>query len=644
MSGGVPRTVRRAALVWAGVARARALRGWRHLRGFPGWRGSRGWRTRLGGLPAVRAAGAAVALAVLAAGCVSVPTSGHVQSVSIGQPGTGQGQEYLQPIPVPPGHDWTPQQIVSGFLAANVSFAGNHAVAREYLVPAASRTWHPGWSVNVYAQDPALSTLTAARRPAPGRPGETTVVASGQMLGSLTRSGQYVISPGNQGTATEKFVLAKDHGQWRIASLPDHLVLSESDFRRVYQPRYLYFFGPSRSVLVPDPVYVPLAATPTDLVTGLVRALMPGPAGWLSGATQTAFPPGTTLLSDVTLDGGTAIVDLGGTAAGASGAVLREISAQVLWTLAGSPNDQPAIQSVELETDGRPRVLPGSPGPAQLMSWYQSYVPSASSSASFYYIDGRGAVEVMPSASSRGGAAPHGSPVPGQAGTGQVPLAKIAVSLDRRYVAGLSPGGAAVYTGALAGSAALAQRMNGGPFTSLSWDSHDDLWVAGASGVWMLPAAGGAAIRADGALPPGWHVTALRVAPDGVRCAMIVTGSGGSRLMLGAIIRTGQRAYIDATVPISATGSHFTALTWYDANHVIALSQTPGGPELEEVPVNGGDPYSFPASQGSVSVAADGTANPLVAGLSDGQMVTLASLGGLWSGAVGTGSDPVYPG
>ena len=45
----------------------------------------------------------------------------------------GGGQYYLQPIPVPPGHGWTPQQIVSGFLAANASFANGHAVAREYL-------------------------------------------------------------------------------------------------------------------------------------------------------------------------------------------------------------------------------------------------------------------------------------------------------------------------------------------------------------------------------------------------------------------------------------------------------------------------------------------------------------------------------
>ena len=74
---------------------------------------------------------AALAAAVAAAGCSTVPTSGPVQQVGAGQ--VGISQENPQPLPVPPGPGWKPTQIVSGFLAASASFAGNHAVAREYL-------------------------------------------------------------------------------------------------------------------------------------------------------------------------------------------------------------------------------------------------------------------------------------------------------------------------------------------------------------------------------------------------------------------------------------------------------------------------------------------------------------------------------
>ena len=85
-------------------------------------------------------------------------------------------------------------------------------------------------------------------------------------------------------------------------------------------------------------------------------------------------------------------------------------------------------------------------------------------------------------------------------------------------------------------------------------------------------------------------------------------------------------------------------MTWYDADHVIALSQSSGDPVLDEIAMNGETLVPVPAEAGTVSITADGSSNPLVAGLSNGQMSTLASLGGLWSGVVGAGHDPAYPG
>ena len=580
-----------------------------------------------------------VAFAVLVTGCITVPTSGHAQAVNVTQGNAGGGQYYLQPIPVPPGKNWTPKQIVSGFLAANASFAKDHAVARQYLVPAASRNWHPGLAVTVFSQiSSAVKRLpdTASRS---NQTNVTTVVqVSGTVLGGLSNSGQYSISSRSQGTTEEKFVLVQQNGQWRISTLPDQVLLTQSDFVHVYQPRNIYFFDPGLQVLVPDPVYVPEEATPADLIKQLVQVLVAAPSGWLRGAVQTAFPAGTRLLG-VSLDGGTAVVNLGGAATSAAADARHRMSAQLLWTLAGSSSDEPSIQSVELEINGTPWNA-GQDNPVQQIGSYSSYVPSARAHASFYYTDSRGAVRSLSGSAQAN--APQGALVAGQAGTGNIPLTQVAVSPDGHYVAGLGPGGA-LYTGTLTRKGTLALRISGS-FGSLSWDAHDDLWAIRNGQVWMVPGHGGPAVQVSDMLPPGGKVIALKVAPDGIRCAMLATGSAGSQLLLAAIAGSGPQSSIGTAVPISADNLNFTSLTWYDADHVIALRDPSGHPVLDEVAVNGENITAFPATAGITSITADGTSNPLVAGLSSGQLTTLATPGGLWSGVVGAGRDPAYPG
>src|SRR5262249_27673823 len=75
-------------------------------------------RTRSGGMALVVAAAAA-----LVAGCMTLAApSGPSQLGRLNQQGVDQGQAYPQLIPVPPGGDWSPESIVSGFLAASASF------------------------------------------------------------------------------------------------------------------------------------------------------------------------------------------------------------------------------------------------------------------------------------------------------------------------------------------------------------------------------------------------------------------------------------------------------------------------------------------------------------------------------------------
>jgi hypothetical protein len=148
-------------------------------------------------------------------------------------------------------------------------------------------------------------------------------------------------------------------------------------------------------------------------------------------------------------------------------------------------------------------------------------------------------------------------------------------------------------------------------------------------------------------LPAGSVVSQLRVAPDGVRVAMIVHSPAwnGPHLLLAAIQRVpGGVVALGPTVPTGDDVSNPTQLTWYDADNLIVLSRSPTGPQLHEVPVNGGSSTALITAPGTQSISAAGPANPLVAGLAGGQLALASSLNGTWVTQLGAGPSPTYPG
>ncbi len=268
-------------------------------------------------------------------------------------------------------------------------------------------------------------------------------------------------------------------------------------------------------------------------------------------------------------------------------------------------------------------------------------MPEARAETPLYSVAGNGAVqEARPAAAAA-------SDVPGAAGQGRVPLVTIAVSSGGHEVAGFSRSRKVVYHGLLQRGARLARwPVPGGRVTSLSWDVSGNLWVAGSDGVWMLPPRGRPAPLGLG-LPAGSVVSQLRVAPDGVRIAMIVHGPQwtGPQLLLAAIgpVPRGGVA-LGSTVPIGAEISHPTQLTWYDADNLIVLSRSPTGPQLWEVPVNGGSPTALNAEPGTRSITAAGPANPMAAALPGDQLALTTSLNGTWAPQKRLVRSPVYPG
>ncbi len=630
------------------------------------------------------------AAAVTVAGCVSMPDSGPMGAIGASPQSTAAGGNVIEPVPSGPTPGEGPTAIVNGFLAASASYPVHDTIAREYLVSSASKTWSPGWSVTLFNSS-HVSQRTQAQSPKHGA-GRAVVDFSADVQSTFDGTGQFVSASTKQSkTKTYPFRLVQVDGQWRIANPPSFRLLTATQFTEFYQPRDLYFVNPylpASSPLVPASVFVPQGTSTADLVTKLVNALLPDAAGqpnstWLQTAANT-FPAGTTL-GGVTLDNTTAVVSLHGPA-NATKAMLEQVSAQLTWTLA-SPRAGPpsAIQSVELVWDGQafipPEMICGSNqtrSPVQNQATYPCYNPYPSQPSEFFFTsNGQVWSRCGSEASAQGGqvgrvvsvfhpashvssrpcsrgsvptnstAAPASAPLPVKGG----PASIVAVSPDGGDVAYYSPATKDVYI-RLSASGDLRQVSAGPDVTALSWDRSHDLWIAQNGDVFMVPP-NGAPIPAATDLP---DVTALSIAPDGVRVALVEQAASGPEIELAAVAHGGpsspgqhgsllETASINGPVQVGPDVAQPDTLTWYDADDLIVLAGSSARATLSEVPVDGQNSASSqPAPAGANAITAAGGMNALVAGLSDHQLAVSTGLEGPWQPLAVPGQNPAYPG
>jgi hypothetical protein len=602
-----------------------------------------------------RALLAAGLAALLVSACATVPDSGVVQSGKV----TTAGQQYLlQPVTVGPRRNWGPGEVVAGFLETLDSYAHRYAAARQYLDASPAndirKTWNPnpGWQVRVTGPltrdqiqlGPQVKTGVSGAL-------DATVVVSAQQQAYVTDEGQYQVSR-NRPTRSWTFALKKINGQWLITSMPPiPPPLYAASFQRVYLPRNLYFLAPSNLVsihetLVPDPIFVPLQATSVEVAETLVKALLQNPNDWLIGAADTALD-GASLLGRVTINSGTATVNLGGQIVSASRTVLDRILAQLVWTLASPSYGQAALaQSVELEINGHPQKLASwSGGQPQQGGRSLLTVPQAAAGQPLYALAGGNVIVRQPASKLLAGLAPSPARYPVLTGGHGSQLTSIAVSPDGLYVAGISQSGA-VYYGPLKRGAKLTEYTRHAPFVSLSWDSNGNLWAVGTGAV-MLLRSGRTPVSLAG-LPSG-SVVQLRVAADGVRAALIVNGGAqGNRLYLyalnynagphGAIMSAALGAQV---VAIGADVPDLTQAVWYDANDLLVLSQSATNP-LHEVPVNGGSSTALIPPGDAQSISSLGPNNPLAAGLTSNGLALADGLNSSWTTRQSIGGSPTY--
>ncbi len=599
---------------------------------------------------------ALVALATVA-GCAEVPVSGPLQATKLPATIGGQQQGTLccAQIMSPPKPGWSPSLIVQNFILASADFTDGHAVARQYLTAAANARWQPGPgpAVTVIAAPPDVSVELP---PQLNSPKTEIVEITAKELGAVDSTGQYIPAPDGQKPLTQGFGLKLVGRQWRIDHLPGsgrvsrELLLSKDFFQLAYQPRNLYYFDPAYKNLVPDPVFLPVNTA--DPATVLVNALLAEPQGWLQGAAYSGFPVGSrSVRVQIPPGSKTAIVDLTMPRTAAIRSTLAEMSAQLVWTLTSTSYGSRAIQAVKLEVNGRAWTPRGSGSAVQDRADYpQPYLQPPSGHQSLYFLTADGGARVLPAHSD------SSRPVPGEAGLSQLPLSTIAVSPNQHYLVGTSPSaGGTVYVSDLAAAAqphasqsarALHVRLTGMKVSAASWDHQDDLWLAGSihgrPAVRMLQGKGGAPVVVT--LPPGvQQITAFQVAPDGVRVALIVSTRSGPRVLLAAVVHSGDQVTLASGGQLGADLAQPTSLSWYDADHLLVVDQAAVGQQLFEVPVNG-DRSTFQSIEpGMISITAAGPHNDLFASLSTGQLTRSVGLGELWSPPL-AGRDATYPG
>ncbi|RNL81529.1 LpqB family beta-propeller domain-containing protein [Halostreptopolyspora alba] len=605
------------------------------------------------------AAVVAAALATVVAGCASVPTSGPVVLGS-GSEDHGEGASgYVRMLPAGPQPDVGEESLIKGFLRDMGSFEANHHAARLYLMPGLRETWAPEGDVLVYED---MDSLTFDVDVAAN--GENAEIRMrGPHIASIRDDGQYLPQESDT-TIDVSFELAKDDGEWRIAELPDSLILDGRDVERAYRSLNLYFFNRDESTLVPDPVFLPVNSE--NMATHLVRRLVSGPTRWLDPAVRSAFPEGTR--ADAAYDSGVVTVELSGTISVDSDHY--GMAAQLAWTL----KQLPEVQELVLRIHGEEVELPG--GDAENLQgdgeqWDDVDPGGMPDDPNAYFVrDGQ-----LWSLSGDGQEnEPQESRVEGALGEGGNPLRQHAVSLDESRIAGLEDGLDSVVVAEPDSGGGYESVLSGGEYTSLSWDPHDDLWVvertAGSSDdsesdsdgdeddadsedeseespgstIWVLRD-GETPVEAQAPELADVEVSTLRISRDGSRAAVITESDDGPRLYVGRVTRSGEEVSVGRFVPLGQNLSMVSDVTWRGGDQLAVIGQQEReAVQAFTVSLDGVTETTSAGAPTGVDMQALAAApgRPLLSSAEDDQ-VWLTNDRFTWR-FVAEGTNPVYPG
>lgn len=249
-------------------------------------------------------------------GCATIPGSSTPEVVS-----SYAASPSLDNVPTPQ-QGQAPDLLLRSFFSASAHPLNNHQAAREFLTPDAAEQWQDATGTLVLDRIDLNANGAASDN-------RMSYTVRGTVTGTLGTGGTY--QPGYRSYENTIDLVLVD-GNWRIDSLPSGVIMDRNDFTGTYQPRDVYFLDPTRHYLVPDRRWT--YSRQENIGSSLVSLLAAGPRDSLAGGVVSALPDGVTVQARSESDG-SFTVDLSGLAS-TSADDLRALSAQIIWTLAGS--------------------------------------------------------------------------------------------------------------------------------------------------------------------------------------------------------------------------------------------------------------------------------------------------------------------
>ncbi|MFJ3924992.1 LpqB family beta-propeller domain-containing protein [Streptomyces sp. NPDC090022] len=632
----------------AGIAGTAAISGGAGGAGAAGGvRGGSGRRGRAGGARGLRAGAVLGGVALLVPGCASMPDHGEIRQVQA-SPGA---DSLVRVFGVPPADKASPMEIVRGFVEAMTADDPQLDTARKYLTEDAARSWKPSSGITVTAGGLRISGQTEKDPETP------RFKMSSTMLATVDERSAYQPDPGG-GTYEEYLQLLKNkEGQWRIATPPKGLVLSESDFQRIYKPVNKFYFA--GGTLVADPVYVRQRTDPDsrmDPMTQTVKSLLDGPSKWLGPVVTSSFPTGTELregTKSLTYDGqNTLRVPLNLKADNVAQPQCQRMATQLLYTVRDMTASR--LDRVELLRSDKSSLCAVTEAAA-------STIASRPAAPRYqYYVDKDDKLVRMPVEGQAEDQQSRAEPVPGPVNSPALKVGAAAVSHDERRAAVVSEGGHALYVVSLTTAGLMPQPVltsKANKLTAPSWDARGDLWIADQdpanAGLLWVPAGTGTHEKIDVSGLGGGRISAVRVSADGVRIALLVIKDGRKTLYVGRIERPehktdGAAVSVRELRPAAPQMADVTAMSWAPRGRLLVIGRESGGVVQARYTLSDGSMVagSLPGATGLSAVAAtedETRAAPVVAQAVDDGIVSLPP-GAQWRTVGAGGRAPVYPG
>ena len=499
----------------------------------------------------------AIVVVLAVSGCATIPTHGSVgKSDPLPQRNNEVNVGFQQFGPV----DGASQEsIVRGFIDSGTGISDDFQTARQYLTPGLAQSWAPDKRTLVYTG--SFSVTPAAAK--------DTFDLKFDVISTVDAMG--VLTPAKE-SATESLSveMVQVDGQWRISGIPDGLVLSEATFQTLFSSFTLYFYDPTFTYGVPDVRW--LAGRSSRTATGIVKAMLDGPAPYLQGAVVSAFPNGISLERDsVPVNNGLAKVGLSAQALLETSVKQRQqMQAQLLVTLQKGLN---TVTEVQFLADDREVDMGGAADVVNRMIIDNPVPPNqvALSKNELVTFDGAkiAAIPGIPSVAALVPSAP-------------------AISYSGDDFAFRSGAGNQIYSVAPGQPPVLA--IAGVALTAPSFAPNGWLWSAAGDGSGMV-----VAINPDdaGKLGPpviltvpwlvGQEVRTFRVSRDGTRALVISLANGVSRVSMTGIFKSGNVPK-ELTPPLSLVHTGTPTLgVWEGGTSVAVMSPSATEPVSIEI-------------------------------------------------------------